>query len=95
RLVTAADLASTRKLKVAIDANAVPPTGIEGIALKDNGVPLATAEGTGVGVGALAVGDIKYRVHTGLLAQMHESSGPIYLAYEEAFELARQIVALR
>ncbi|MSR14653.1 MAG: methylenetetrahydromethanopterin dehydrogenase [Gammaproteobacteria bacterium] len=95
RVITAAALEKARQLRVAVDANAVPPTGIEGVGLKDNGVPLQTTAGSGVGIGALAVGDIKYRVHTGLLAQMHEASGPIYLAYQEAFELARQIVARR
>lgn len=92
RIVTADQLAHTRDLAVAVDANAVPPAGIEGIRLKDNGVALKTADGQGVGVGALAVGDVKYRVHTGLLTRMYESHEPIYLAYDEAFELARTLV---
>ena len=95
RIVSAAALAHAARLKVAVDANAVPPTGIEGIGPKDNGVPLKYSKGAGIGLGALAVGDIKYRVHTGLLAHMYESSEPIYLAYQEAFELARAIVAQR
>jgi methylene-tetrahydromethanopterin dehydrogenase len=95
RLIDAAALAQTRNLLVAIDANAVPPAGIEGIKAKDNGVALATADQVGVGIGALAVGDVKYRVHTGLLTQMYESHEPIYLAYDEAFELAREIVKQR
>ncbi len=94
RILTTEDLKVARRLKIAVDANAVPPTGIEGVAHKDNGVPLEIPS-AGLGIGALAVGDIKYRVHTGLLAQMHEAIGPIYLAYEEAFELARRIVARR
>jgi methylene-tetrahydromethanopterin dehydrogenase len=88
-------LARARCLKIAADANAVPPSGIEGVGAKDNGVELQTANGLARGLGALAIGDVKYRVHTGLLARMYESSEPIYLAHEEAFELARTIVAQR
>jgi len=91
RVVSGEALAKARRLAVAVDANAVPPAGIEGIKLKDNGVPLATA-GTCLGVGALAVGDVKYRVHTGLLTRMYEASEPLYLAFDEAFAMARGIV---
>ena len=95
RIINAAALSTARQLQVALDANAVPPTGIEGIRAKDNGIELLTAAGHTRGIGALAVGDIKYRVHTGLLTRMYESPEPIYLAYQEAFELAREIVAKR
>ena len=91
RVIGSEALARARKLAVAVDANAVPPAGIEGIKLKDNGAPLATA-GTCIGVGALAVGDVKYRVHTGLLTRMYEASEPLYLAFDEAFAMARAIV---
>lgn len=95
RILDKAALARARRLKIAADANAVPPSGIEGVGAKDNGVELATAGGTARGLGALAIGDVKYRVHTGLLARMYESAEPIYLAHEEAFALARSIVATR
>jgi len=35
---------------------------------------------------------VKYRVHTGLLTRMYEASEPVYLAYDEAFALARNLV---
>lgn len=92
RMIDAATLAKARRLLVAADANAVPPSGVEGIGAKDNGVELTTAGGIARGLGALAVGDVKYRVHTGLLAMMHKSSKPVYLAHDEAFELARSLV---
>lgn len=95
RIVPADALRHAHKLVVAVDANAVAPSGIEGIKLKDNGAPLPSANGRGVGIGALAVGDVKYRVHTGLLTRMYESSTPIYLAFDEAFEFARNIVKQR
>lgn len=95
RVIDKAALAKARRLRIAADANAVPPSGIEGIGMKDNGVELETAGGVARGCGALAIGDVKYRVHTGLLAQMYEATKPLYLAHEEAFALARTIVANR
>ena len=92
QVINAAQLASARRLLIAADANAVPPSGIAGIKAKDNGVELATAGGTTRGLGALAIGDVKYRVHTGLLERMHTAEKPVYLAHDEAFELARTLV---
>jgi len=91
RVVSREALAASPRLRVAVDANAVPPAGIEGIKLKDNGVALNTPGGC-LGVGALAVGDVKYRVHTGLLTRMYEASEPLFLAFDEAFAMARGIV---
>jgi methylene-tetrahydromethanopterin dehydrogenase len=85
-------LAGARRLLVAADANAVPPSGIEGIGAKDLGLPLETAGGVARGLGALAIGDVKYKVHTGLLAAMHSAAEPLFLAHEEAFALARRLV---
>lgn len=95
RVLDKAALAKARRLRIAADANAVPPSGIEGVGAKDNGVELTTAAGIARGLGALAIGDVKYRVHTGLLTQMYESDEPVYLAHDEAFAFARFIVATR
>ena len=80
------------RLKVACDVNAVPPAGIEGIGVMDNGAPLPGAAGGALGLGALAVGTIKYRVQQGLLRQMHEADSPQYLGLDAAFEMARRHV---
>jgi hypothetical protein len=92
RLIDQTMLAGAQRLLVAADANAVPPSGIEGIGAKDLGLPIETAGGVVRGLGALAIGDVKYKVHTGLLAAMHEASEPLFLAHEEAFALARRLV---
>ena len=92
QVIDAAQLAAAKRLRIAADANAVPPTGIAGVRAKDNGVELQTAGGVARGLGALAIGDVKYRVHTGLLERMHAAEKPVYLAHDEAFELARTIV---
>ena len=87
-------LAQAAQLKVAGDVNAVPPLGIEGIKRGDFGKPLthATASAAAVGVGALAVGDVKYRLQQNMLKAMLETDRPLYLDFRDAFSRAREIV---
>jgi methylene-tetrahydromethanopterin dehydrogenase len=92
QVVDEAHLKHAAKLKVAVDANAVPPSGIACVDAQDKSKVLAMTPRGALGVGALAVGDIKYRVHTGLLEKMYQSEKPVYLAYEESFAYARTLV---
>lgn len=92
RVVEEEHLQGAKALKVAVDANAVPPSGIAQVAADDKHKILEMTPLKAVGVGALAVGDIKYKVHTGLLEKMYESSKPVYLAHEESFAYARTLV---
>ena len=93
-VVTTETLGAATNLLVAADANAVPPSGIAGVAANDKGRALKLANGRDVcALGALAIGDIKYKVHTALLQQMYETDTPVYLAHDEAFATARDIVA--
>ena len=70
--------------------NAVPPSGIEGVGVNDNGKPI---QGTNaVGIGALAVGNIKYKTEFGLFKMMIESEKPIYLDFRDAYALAQKLV---
>ncbi len=87
-------LAQAKQLKVAGDVNAVPPMGIEGIHLKDLGAPLihATQSEGAVGVGALAVGNIKYQLQNVLLKSMLETDKPLYLDFRDAFIKAQALV---
>ena len=73
------------------DVNAVPPSGIEGVGVKDNGTPI---EGTNaVGIGALAIGDVKYKTETGLFKEMIEAEKPVYLDFRAAYKLAQALVS--
>lgn len=87
-------LADAQQLKVAGDVNAVPPLGIEGIKRMDNGAPLLAAANSpnAVGIGALAVGNVKYRLQNCMLALMLESEEPRYLDFRDAFQKARGLV---
>ena len=84
-------LSHAKKLKVAGDVNAVPPAGIAGIKVNDNGVALENMDGT-VGIGALAVGNIKYQLQHKLLELLLETEKPVYLDFREAFTTAQGIV---
>jgi methylene-tetrahydromethanopterin dehydrogenase len=85
-----AELAKAPALKVAADVNAVPPPGIEGIGLQDDGKPIAGTQA--LGIGPLAIGNVKYKVQAGLLHRMIESDKALYLDFRDAFALARQLV---
>ena len=90
RVVTKAQLVKAPKLLVAADVNAVPPSSIEGVEVQDDGKPIPGTQA--LGIGALAIGNVKYKVQAGLLKRMTEAPKPIYLDFRDAFELARQIV---
>jgi methylene-tetrahydromethanopterin dehydrogenase len=90
RVLEAADVEAAPTLKVAADVNAVPPLGVEGVELNANGAPLGSHGA--VGVGALAIGNVKYRTESGLFKQMTESAKPLKLDFRQAFALARTLV---
>jgi methylene-tetrahydromethanopterin dehydrogenase len=91
QVVSAEDLGFAKQLKVAADVNAVPPAGIAGVGVMDDAQPLA---GTGaVGIGALAVGNVKYQTQHRLLLQMREAEGAVALSFPEAFAMARAFLA--
>lgn len=93
QVLNASVLEDAKHLKVAGDVNAVSPLGIEGIKLMDSGAPLVHAKNApdAVGIGALAVGDVKYKLQQALLRETLESEKPVYLDFRNAFEGARKL----
>ncbi|MGH6826470.1 NAD(P)-dependent methylenetetrahydromethanopterin dehydrogenase [Methyloceanibacter sp.] len=89
RLLTTGQLAQASTLLVATDVNAVPPAGVEGVGVNDNGVPIPGTKA--VGIGALAVGNIKYKTEAGLFDQMMKSDKPLYLDFRDAYALAQKL----
>jgi methylene-tetrahydromethanopterin dehydrogenase len=89
RVLDAAEIAGAAKLLIAADVNAVPPSGIEGVDAHANGAPLG--EHGALGIGALAIGNVKYRTESGLFKQMTESKSALRLDFRQAFELARTL----
>jgi methylene-tetrahydromethanopterin dehydrogenase len=70
----------------------VPPSGIAGLGVMDNAEPIDGSPSGAVGIGALAIGNVKYQTQNMLLKQMCETDKPIYLHFEHAFEVAREYV---
>jgi methylene-tetrahydromethanopterin dehydrogenase len=91
-LLNADHIASATQLKVAADINAVPPSGIVGLDPFDNGKEIANSPSGAVGLGALAIGNIKYKTQSQLLKEMIESESPVFIHFEHAFEVAREII---
>ncbi len=91
-LLSAELIASAPQLKVAADVNAVPPAGIAGIDAMSNGTPIAGSISGAVGIGALAIGNVKYQAQNLLLKRMIHCAKPVYLHFEHAFEVAREYI---
>ena len=86
QLVPRAAWAGRRGLKVAVDLNAVPPLGIEGIESTDDGV-----EREGVKVfGALGVGGLKMKLHKACIARLFERND-LVLDAESIAGVAREL----
>jgi methylene-tetrahydromethanopterin dehydrogenase len=88
QILTKAQVAAAKNLLIAADVNAVPPAGIEGLAGNANGDVLA---GNALGIGALAIGGIKYKTEFGLFKKMIEATKPVTLDFRDAFALAREL----
>lgn len=90
QVASQAELAGARRLLAAADLNAVPPAGIEGLGFLDDRKPLAAGSGGAVGIGALAVGQVKYQTQRRLFERMLEGT-PLFLDFRDAFETARAV----
>jgi hypothetical protein len=75
-------------LKIAVDLNAVPPLGIEGIEVNDAG---QTREGVVV-YGAFGVGNFKTKLHKACVARLFTRSD-LVLDAETIADVARELVA--
>jgi methylene-tetrahydromethanopterin dehydrogenase len=88
-ILSGAQLAAAPKLQIVADVNAVPPTGIEGLEMTANGAEL-TPNGV-LGIGPLAIGNIKYKTEFGLFQKMIKAEKPVRLDFRDAFALAREL----
>jgi methylene-tetrahydromethanopterin dehydrogenase len=89
RVLEARHVTDARDLLVAADVNAVPPLGIDCVDVHANGAPLG--DHGALGIGALAIGNIKYRTEFGLFKQMTESPKALRIDFRQAFALARTL----
>ncbi|MEZ2126865.1 MULTISPECIES: NAD(P)-dependent methylenetetrahydromethanopterin dehydrogenase [unclassified Sinorhizobium] len=89
RVLSAQQLRSASNLLVAADVNAVPPSGIEGLAVNAKADKL---DGTSaVGIGPLSIGNLKYKTQSGLFNQMISAEKTVVYDFQDAFALARSL----
>jgi methylene-tetrahydromethanopterin dehydrogenase len=96
QVVSPEDLAFAKSLKVAADVNAVAPEGIAGVGVMDDAKPLTGVAGAvagSVGIGALAIGNVKYQTQHRLLVSMCQAEKAMVLSFPEAFAAAREFLA--
>ena len=82
-------LAAAEEVQVLCDVNAVPPEGIAGVGVMDHGTVVEATPAQALGIGALAVGNVKYQTQRALLQQMIETESPVYLHFQQALDVAR------
>jgi methylene-tetrahydromethanopterin dehydrogenase len=88
QVMSLAQMAQAKDLKIVADVNAVPPTGAEGVDVFADGTAIAGT--TAFGIGALVIGNVKYKTQHNLLKLMLESEKKQYLDFLSAFEMARK-----
>lgn len=97
QVLSAEMVAAAPQLKVAADVNAVPPSGIAGLSATHKGTPIEGSKSGAVGIGALAIGNIKYQTQSYLLNRMRElkreTDKAVFIHFEHAFETAREIIS--
>jgi methylene-tetrahydromethanopterin dehydrogenase len=88
RILARAQLEAAKNLLIVADVNAVPPSGVEGLDMMANGAEVNSHHT--LGVGPLAIGNIKYKTEFGLFKKMIEATKPVCFDFRDAFTLARE-----
>lgn len=91
QILSRAQLERAKDLLLVADVNAVPPSGVEGLDMMANGS--AVNSHGALGIGPLAIGNVKYKTEFGLFRKMLEASKPQCLDFRDAFALARELNA--
>jgi methylene-tetrahydromethanopterin dehydrogenase len=89
QILSRAQLEIAKDLLIVADVNAVPPPGVEGLAMMANGAEV-NSHGT-LGTGPLTIGNIKYKTEFALFRKMIEATKPVCLDFRDAFTLAREL----
>jgi len=92
QVISKADKDIAKKLLVVADVNAVPPPGVDGIDLFMDGAQLPGSQA--LAVGALAIGDIKYKCESGLFKQMLASEKSVAYDFRHAYALCKKLTGL-
>ncbi|MEQ1529864.1 MAG: NAD(P)-dependent methylenetetrahydromethanopterin dehydrogenase [Methylococcales bacterium] len=92
RILDKQELDCAENLLLAADTNAVPPSGITGVGPHFMCDELPYANGTFRAIGALAIGNLKYKTQFGLYEQIHQADKPALFDFTEAYEFALSVL---
>lgn len=91
RVLETPHFAQSKTLKIIADVNAVAPSGAAGVEVMSDGALIAD---TNIhGFGALKIGQLKYKTQQKLLQNMLASDTPMHVDFNDAFEVARDLLA--
>jgi methylene-tetrahydromethanopterin dehydrogenase len=90
QVLSRSQIGAAKALKIVADVNVVPPAGVEGVGISDNGAEIETT--SALGIGALTVGNVKYQVEHAMFERMRTAEKPQYLDFTHAFQEARDRV---
>jgi methylene-tetrahydromethanopterin dehydrogenase len=88
QILSRGDLAQAPGLILAADINAVPPLGIEGVAVNADNSAIEGAKA--VGVGALTIGNTKFRLQHKILGNLHQGETAAAIDFRDAYRLAQE-----
>jgi methylene-tetrahydromethanopterin dehydrogenase len=89
QILSAQQLNAAKGLLIVGDVNAVPPAGVEGLDVMANGTEIN--DHGALGIGPLAIGNIKYKTEFGLFQKMIAAAKPVCFDFRDAFALAREL----
>ena len=93
RVLETSHFAQSKRLKIIADVNAVAPSGAAGVdVMSDGGLIRYTKIAA---IGALMIGQLKYKTQQKLLQNMLASDVPVHLDFNNAFEVALNIVSAK
>ena len=80
-----------KQLKIVADVNAVAPLGVAGVLVSADGVKIEAS--AAYGIGAMAIGSLKYTTQQQLLQQMLSADKPQIFEFMAAFKLASALLS--
>lgn len=83
-------LSVAKQLKIVADVNAVAPLGVAGVLVSADGVKIEAS--VAYGIGAMAIGSLKYMTQQQLLQQMLSADKPQMFEFMAAFKLASALL---
>ena len=93
RVLETSHFVQSKSLKIIADVNAVAPSGAAGVEVMSDGGLISDTKIAAIG--ALMIGQLKYKTQQKLLQNMLASDVPVHLDFNNAFEVALNIVSAK